>query len=1039
MASLWRRVVPSSESIPPFSVFTKAIEKPLQDDREYRIIRLDNGLEATLVSDAKTDKASASLDVSVGHVLDPDDMPGLAHFCEHLLFMGTETFPKENEYKQYLAKNNGRSNAYTSVSNTNYYFDVAAPHFSGALARFSAFFHCPLFSPSSTTRELKAVDSEYKLKHQLDNRRLYMLDKTLSKAGHPYRKFGTGNWEALREKAKELKEKGELPEKEGDSDDSPDGGAIGREVRRRLVEWWKSEYCAGRMRLCVLGKESLDELSEIVSTLFSPVENRQRDPLPSISEGTLGSNEKGTVVFTQSVMTVHKLEIQFNLEFQAPYWRHKPGRFIVRLVGHEGPGSLFSYLKAKGWVSAISAGSEQLGRGFQQFFTIISLTKEGFEHYREVIIATFKYLNLLRSQTAFEPYYQQEVASLTSTRFKFLQKRDPVDYAKEIAVAMSEPYPRELLLAAQWKTWDWGDVYDDKNATGGGGEDKVHEYLKELVPENARIYVLGKEEELNNLERFENGPIEWSEERWYSTKYKVERLSNDFIASCLSGTIPELFLPGKNKFIPENLHVDKKDVKEPLKRPYLTLDTPTTKLWHKKDDQFWAPHANMKIFMKSPYVEQSARTAVLSSLFTDLVEDSLEEITYDAQVAGLSYRCLDTTNGLYVSFSGYNDKFPLLLKQVLGRLKDLVVDPERLRIMIERRKKQWENFFLGESYNLARSYSSHCLSAVSWLKEELLEELKSVTAGEVQEHGPKILSRVHMDILVLGNVTRKEAIDLANTAEEVVGGTLQPDIDPYDLYEYALVLPPSSNFIYSTQVRNPNQINNALTYYLHIGTIHSHEPTGPRLRVVSALLSQIMSEPAFNVLRTKEQLGYVVVSHGISLPGETTYGTRIIVESEKSPEFVEGRIEAFLEWMKGYIEEELTMEVFTEQKAGLVKKWTEKHKNLYEEAPAYWGFIDNGTLDFYQHENDAKELVDVTKEEVMECFMQTVHPSSKTRSKLSVHIHAANGKESNSEEPVQGPVYIEDLDAFRKSLERSQKYPPAVSWDDVPDSQRSLL
>ncbi|KAL0058968.1 metalloprotease [Marasmius tenuissimus] len=133
------------------------------------------------------------------------------------------------------------------------------------------------------------------------------------------------------------------------------------------------------------------------------------------------------------------------------------------------------------------------------------------------------------------------------------------------------------------------------------------------------------------------------------------------------------------------------------------------------------------------------------------------------------------------------------------------------------------------------------------------------------------------------------------------------------------------------------------------------------------------------------------------------------------------------------------MEVFTEQKAGLVKKWTEKHKNLYEEAPAYWGFIDNGTLDFYQHENDAKELVDVTKEEVMECFMRTVHPSSKTRSKLSVHIHAANGKESNSEEPVQGPVYIEDLDAFRKSLERSQKYPPAVSWDDVPDSQRSLL
>ncbi|KAK1216934.1 histidine kinase osmosensor [Marasmius sp. AFHP31] len=124
---------------------------------------------------------------------------------------------QQNELQ--LPQPNGRSNDYTSVSNTNYYFDVAAPHFSGALARFSAFLHCPLLSPSSTTRGLKAVDSEYKLKHQLDTRRLYMLERSLSKMGHPYRVFG----EALRRKAKESKGKGELPEKEDDSDDSPEG------------------------------------------------------------------------------------------------------------------------------------------------------------------------------------------------------------------------------------------------------------------------------------------------------------------------------------------------------------------------------------------------------------------------------------------------------------------------------------------------------------------------------------------------------------------------------------------------------------------------------------------------------------------------------------------------------------------------------------------------------------------------------------------------------------------------------------------------
>jgi len=65
----WRRVM--SDAVPPFSVFTKPLQQSEQDDREYRIIQLDNGLQATLVHDAKADKAAASLDVAVGHLYDP--------------------------------------------------------------------------------------------------------------------------------------------------------------------------------------------------------------------------------------------------------------------------------------------------------------------------------------------------------------------------------------------------------------------------------------------------------------------------------------------------------------------------------------------------------------------------------------------------------------------------------------------------------------------------------------------------------------------------------------------------------------------------------------------------------------------------------------------------------------------------------------------------------------------------------------------------------------------------------------------------------
>lgn len=66
------------------TVLTDSLEKPSLDNRDYRVIRLQNGLEALLVHDHETDKASAALDVNVGNFSDEDDMPGMAHAVEHV-------------------------------------------------------------------------------------------------------------------------------------------------------------------------------------------------------------------------------------------------------------------------------------------------------------------------------------------------------------------------------------------------------------------------------------------------------------------------------------------------------------------------------------------------------------------------------------------------------------------------------------------------------------------------------------------------------------------------------------------------------------------------------------------------------------------------------------------------------------------------------------------------------------------------------------------------------------------------------------------
>lgn len=70
-----------------------------------------------------------------GSLSDPPNIAGLSHFCEHMLFLGTKKYPKENEYSQFLSEHAGSSNAFTSGEHTNYYFDVSHEHLEGALDR----------------------------------------------------------------------------------------------------------------------------------------------------------------------------------------------------------------------------------------------------------------------------------------------------------------------------------------------------------------------------------------------------------------------------------------------------------------------------------------------------------------------------------------------------------------------------------------------------------------------------------------------------------------------------------------------------------------------------------------------------------------------------------------------------------------------------------------------------------------------------------------------------------------------------------------
>lgn len=190
--------------------------KPSTDLKEYRLVQLKSGLEVLLVStkaliDSKGIEfsratASAACLVQVGSFADPPKLAeGIAHFLEHMVFMGSEKYPGENEYDAFVSSHGGGCNAFTEAEHTVYQFDVNAEHFPKALDIFANCFICPLLSMSSSSREIKAIESEFNLALNSDGSRVDQINYGAASGGHVLGKFSWGNKKSLVSKPKELK------------------------------------------------------------------------------------------------------------------------------------------------------------------------------------------------------------------------------------------------------------------------------------------------------------------------------------------------------------------------------------------------------------------------------------------------------------------------------------------------------------------------------------------------------------------------------------------------------------------------------------------------------------------------------------------------------------------------------------------------------------------------------------------------------------------------------------------------------------------
>lgn len=781
----------------------ETVIKSPNDHRSYASFRLANGLKAVVISDPRTDKAAAALAVAVGSGLDPADRPGLAHFLEHMLFLGTRKYPQAGGYQAFITAHGGSHNAYTAYEQTNYFFDVDADSLEPALDRFAQFFIEPLFSEQYVAREKNAVESEYRAKIKDDGRRIYQVLKSVVNPAHPFSRFAVGSLDTL-------------SDRKGDT------------LRQSLINFYARHYSAGLMTLVVLGREPLDVLRKWASDKFSAVPNTGAQRLevtqPLFTPGSLPMRVNIVPLRDQRV-----LKLTWAIEPLLAHYRSKPADYVANLLGHEGSGSLLAALKSRGWADALGAGPEFSARDSATFGVSIALTREGLAHTEEVAAMVFRYLRLLRSH-GIEQWRFDEQARMLELGFRFQESAEPIDYVSSLADQLQH-FPARDVIREPYLMVDYDPAL-------------IRSLLARLTPEQTLMTVIAKRQAADR------------HEPWYDTPYSVTPIASATLAQwhAHSGEgAMALALPERNPFLPEQIAL--KPSAGPTARPHLLEQVPGLQLWHQQDADFGTPRADFYFSVRSPLANDSARHAVLTELYVALVNDQLNQFSYPASLAGLNYRLYKHIRGVSVRISGFDDKQSVLLSRLVSTLREPVIAPERFKVLKERRLRQLRNARGDRPYTQALSEVGELLMQPHWNEEQRLAALKPLGIDDLRNFIPQLLSKIHIVALSHGNVTAADARELAAVLKRGLLNRAQALAVPPGR---VVKLEPGDRYSRELHIDHPDAA---------VAVYYQGARADDASRARFALLAQVLSAPFYQSLRTEQQLGYIVFSTDMPLLG----------------------------------------------------------------------------------------------------------------------------------------------------------------------------
>lgn len=679
-------VIPDEAKVPRNQVDLKA--------RETLKIRLANGIEAIVVSDPTTPESAAALVVKAGSW--NETKPGLAHFLEHMLFLGTEKYPDESSFDEAVGKYKGHFNAFTSTDFTAFYFSVGNAGFLDVLDRFSQFFQAPLFNPDGVSRELNAIDQEFKKNLDIDSFRELNILRQESNPFHPFHNFTSGNKESLKGVSQE-----------------------------ELKTWYKAAYSSDRMRLFVLSPLPIDQLVNDVESRFSKVPTSVK-PL-----------NKQTTDFLKplfgKMITYEPIQQNYSLAF---IWEvdlsdreHRPEEIIAHILGNEGANSLSQVLKSEGLATQVNVCSSSLSESEGIFQVETVLTPEGLKNKDKVIGTVFGAIEKMQ-KTPIPKALFDEVQLTRLLAYENQNREDVSDEALEVASTLPfenvTSYPERTFLIKS---------YDD-NA--------IKKFADKLDPKKA-ILIL-------SAPKSATGVSYNKEEEWTKTPYRLDKVD---VAS-----LPSTFeLPAANRFLPRNFDLLSKESSpfERVPKPDLILNDAKGSLYYWNDEFYKVPETYMSFEIRpSAFQYRKAKNQALSDLFVKIANFNLLGLIHEAGLAGTDITFQSTPKGFALRVDGYSDRVDEVLSEIVKELRNLNLNEALFTTQLEEIKREYQNQLLSPPYEQIRAYFLEDLIGNASIKQKAMAA-KKITFDDFKVFASSLFEKAFTAGLIIGNVSQEEA------------------------------------------------------------------------------------------------------------------------------------------------------------------------------------------------------------------------------------------------------------------------------------------